>query len=344
MTDEPILIEDRGPNGNVTAWVQDDGRSVYLRLEGDAGTGIDQRAVWVCNRVPAPEGEPAGADAALMPRAHCRHPAGAGPLDPGSLRLVWLPEGDGVGLFEAGVLLAALVPWSGRKGFPGYAREAIGRSAWAWDLSAAEALLRRFADAEAYWAEWDRPGGPTHPWGRLQEAELQAYERSLGKLGQYLATDGDTWPPRAVASIERSDGTFLTTVGMALRPQPAVERVTERPEALRRIELGLALPPGTDAITARRWASYLGGQSALPWARYTWLGPGHTLPCDLVASEGFPALGLIPAAGSTRPCPLPDAWGDPVSLLWMVPLRPAELATLRAQGLASLPALPLPRR
>ena len=89
---------------------------------------------------------------------------------------------------------------------------------------------------------------------------------------------------------------------------------------------------------------YLSGQSVLPWARYTWLGPGHTLACDIAATEGFPALALVPAAGSTRPCPLPPAWGDPVSLLWMVPLRPAELATLRERGLAALPALPLPRR
>ena len=295
------------------------------------------------NRLPAPEGAPAAADAASMPRQHCRHPAGAGPLDPAALSLVWLPEGDGVALFERGELLAALVPWSGKKGFPGYARDAIDRGPGAWDLRPAEVLGRRFADAVAYWAEWDRPQGPAHPWVRMQEAALQAYEASLGKLGRYLAADGGNWPPRAIVCTERSDVTFFTTIGLALRPQPAVEMATERPEALRRIELGLALRPGMDAITARRWTSYLSGQSTLPWARYTWLGPGHTLACDIAAPEGFPALALIPAAASARPCPLPAAWGDPVSLLWMVPLRPAELATLRERGLDALPELPLPR-
>jgi hypothetical protein len=315
------LIRERGPNGNVTAAVEDDGRSTYLYMEGDEGTGIGWRAVWVQNRVPAPgEVEPDGGRAApLMPREHCRHPAGAGPLDPASLKLLWLPEGNGVGLLDGGALLAALVPWSGTRGFPGYARAAIGQGPWAWDLSQANALARRFDDAVAYWAEWDRPDGADHPWGRLQEAELRAYETSLGRHTRYFATDGGRWPPRAIAWTESREGTFLTTVGLALRPQPAVEMATEQPERLRRIELGVALAPGSGAATVDRWLDYLSGQSALPWARYTWLGPGHTMACDVLAADGLRAVALVPAA-SDRPCPLPDAWGDPVSLLWMVPV------------------------
>jgi hypothetical protein len=342
--DAQILIQQRGPNGNATATVEDDGRSVYLCLEGDEGTRIGRRAVWVCNRVAAPgrdEPAAAGVDLRLMPRAHCRHPSGAGPLDPAAASLVWLPEGDGVGLYDADGLRAALVPWSGRNGFPGYARDAIGRGPWAWDLGEADALRRRFADAQAYWAEWDRPDGPEHPWTRLQEGELRAYETNLGPQSRYLAADGGRWPPRAIVCTERREGVFLTTAGLALRPQPAVEMATERPEGLRRIELGLALPWGCDEMTSRRWMEYLAGQSGLPWARYTWLGPGHTVPCNVSAGAGFPAVVLISASGSDRPCPLPDAWGDPVSLLWMVPVSPAEIEALRGGG--APPQLSLPR-
>jgi hypothetical protein len=324
--------------------VEDDGRVVYLYLEGDAGTSIEPRAVWVQNRVEAPAQEsPGDGRAPLMPRAHCRHPAGAGRLDPATLRLLWLPEGDSVALLDAAGPLAAVVPWSGKGGFPGYAREAIDRGPFAWDLGRAEALGRRFAEAAAYWAEWDRPDGPEHPWVRLREAELRAYAAGLGPRSRYLVADGGRWPPRAIVSTERDDGIFLTTVGLALRPQPAVEMATDRPERLRRIELGLALPPGCDEVTALRFSQYLAGQSALPWARYTWLGPGHTIPCDVSAGQGFPAVLLVPASTSARPCPLPDAWGDPVSLLWLVPIRAAELETVRARGAAALPELPLPR-
>src|SRR6478609_9493764 len=114
------LLSETGPNGNFSAVVEDDGRVVYLSLANPHEGGFPTRSVWVRNRLAAPaaidvagmeRGEPP-----LMPAAACRHPRGAPALDTAGLRLVWLPEGDGVALFDGPTLLAAIPPWSGYKG------------------------------------------------------------------------------------------------------------------------------------------------------------------------------------------------------------------------------------
>jgi hypothetical protein len=336
-----IVIEGVNPNGNVQAQVEDDGRCVYLYMRGEDGTGIDMRAVWVQNRVPAPpvlnvkemeEGLPP-----LMPRSGCRHPGGAPALDPGRLRLVWLPEGDGVALFDGADLLAAVLPRSDEE-CPGYSRAAVAKAPLAWELAQAPGLSRRFVDADTYWAAWDRE---PNPWEELRPQQLAAYEAALGKAGRTFAIDGERWPPRALIRIDRADVTFAVTVGMALRPQPAVELATTEPQGLRRVELGVALPAACADATFRRWSEYLSGQSQLPWARYSWLGPGHTIPCDATAAAGFPAIVLAQAAASPWPSPLPPFRGDPVTLLWAVPVNASEWAAIKERGagpvLAGLP-------
>jgi hypothetical protein len=326
-----VLIEETGPNGNVAAFVEDDGRVVYLYLRGPDGAWM--KSVWVQNRLPAPD----EVDAArmqqgrppLMPRAHCRHPEGAPALDPGQLRLVWLPEGNGVALTDDDGLLAAVVPWTGLRGFPGYARHALGEGPFAWQLAGADALLERFSTAEAYWADWDRS---PNPWQRIQGAQLAAYEAAFGKPGRYFAIGGDSWPPRALVRFDRPAGIVLVTVGMALRPQPQVEMADARPEALRRVELGVSLPAETPEAVVEDWISYVAGQVDLPWARYTWLGHGHTIPCDAATGRGFPAVLLAHGEDVDLPSPLPAFAGDPVNVLWLTPVTADEWVRARRDG------------
>jgi hypothetical protein len=330
-----VLIQSGGPNGNVDALVEDDGRVVYLYLRGPEASAI--KSVWVQNRVRAPEevdleslkqGLPP-----LMPRAHCRNPAGEPALDPAKLRLVWLPEGNGVGLFDLGGMLAAIVPWSGQNGLDGYARAAVGKGPFAWELEAPAALERRFADAERFWAAWDQSPSP---WERIQTAQLAAYAAAFGKDSRYFAIDGGQWPPRGLIRVDRGDGIVLATVGVALRPQPAVELATTQPEPLRRIELGILLPPATAETTVSAWISYIGGQASLPWARHTWLGPGHTIPCDVTSSRGFPAVVLGPGEALGLAARLPPFEGDPVNLLWLAPITAAEWQQAKTSGSAGL--------
>ena len=91
-------------------------------------------------------------------------------------------------------------------------------------------------------------------------------------------------------------------------------------------------------------ARYLGGLSAYPWQALAWFGHGHTVPCGL---WGDGALGW---ALLTREHPSIGAsideqiLGDPVNLLWLLPISEAERDVATAEGAAALlEALPAER-
>jgi hypothetical protein len=135
------ILEQVGPNGNVQAVVEADDAVAYFYLFGSKESGLGMRSVWVRNHGAAPEVLDVGRLKAGLPprnvRAHCRHPRGLGPLDREALRVVWLPEGNGAALDEGDALFALLPPWSGLKGFHGYARDAIGDGPVAWEIGMA---------------------------------------------------------------------------------------------------------------------------------------------------------------------------------------------------------------
>jgi hypothetical protein len=325
-----VLVERTGPNGNVMGLVEDDGRVVYLYLRCPDADWM--KCVWVQNRIAAPDETDVAAMKEglppLMPSAHCRHPRGTPPLE-GELSLCWLPEGNGVALTDQEGLLAAVMPWSGQRGFYGYSRHALGEGPFAWSLDGAPAVFDRFAAAKAYWKEWEVE---PNPWQRIQAAQMAAYEAALGKHSRYFAIDGDEWPQRGLIRTDRPDGIFLATIGVALRPQPQVELDDEHPEHLRRIELAMALPPATPGPVVDAWCSYIAGQASLPWARYTWLGPGHTIPSDVAQARGFPAVVLARGDALTLPARLPDFAGDPVNVLWLTPITADERARAQREG------------
>lgn len=314
------LILDPSPDGTAEAIVEDDGTTVYLYLRSLEDEDAPLKAVWVANRIAAPaSADPRrmrDGEAPAMPRDHCRHPDGHRAFEPARLAMVWLPEGGGVALYDGDELLAAILPWSGASGCPGYARDAIGQAPFAWDLTGT-AVPARFAAARAYWRSWRTEPSP---WARIQTAQLAELERAHGPCKRYFAIDRNCWPPKGLAVFEPDDAIVLATIGVAVRPQPAVEQYTDRPEALRRIELAVALPRGSDDAIVKRMASYLAAQSSLPWACTTWFGHGHTVTCDVLAGRGYSAVVLA----ASRRVVLPAFDGDPVTLLWMIPISEAE--------------------
>ena len=273
----PALLEDYSPHGNAIAVVEQDERVAFFYLKL-AGKDDRMRACWVRNVGPAPAGVDVEAmregRAPMMPAGHCAHPGGAAPLVREDLRVVWSEEGDGVALYERESLLAVIPSWSGMGDFYGYARDARGEGPVAWELGAENDAHRRFAAAARFWAAW---GDPDY-WVRWRDPLLMRVERALGKHTRYLAIDGGEWPPRALVVIPQGRYQLMVTLGMALRPQPAVELMTEAPEKLRRIELGMCLAAALPDDSLRRAASWLSGQPGLPWSENTWLGPGHTMP------------------------------------------------------------------
>jgi hypothetical protein len=271
-----------------------------------------------------------------MPREYCRHPSGAAPLDPDKLRVIWLEEGNGAALVEGDEILAIIPPWSGEEGFHGYARDCSSESPFAWPLDEDNALFERIHRAEEYWALWD----DEKFWQRFSSQLIRPLETALGPHAKYYAIDGGRWPPRALLRFDLPDRYLLITVGISLLPQPNVERYAEDPSPLRRIELAAAVEKSCPVEEVKRLGSYLSGQAQFPWSHWSWLGAGHTLDCRATpkscGGNRFPAALLTTRLANAPKIPWPSFRGDPINLLWIVPITTAERDWAMANGSDSL--------
>jgi hypothetical protein len=326
MADEESILEDLSPNGNVQASVMQDDRVAFFYLQGAPETEFGLKTCWVRNLSKAPPTlevhDMRRGDAPMLPAKHCKHPRGSTPLSKARLRIVWFEEGDAAALLEDNEVLAIIPSWSGYKGFDGYARDCIGEGPLCWELARENALLTRVKQSEDYWTAWE---SDPDLWKRMQEEYCSAYTQQVGEYEKYYAIDGGRWPPKAMLKIVSSDAVALVTLGVALRAQPSVEMFTEQPEQLRRIELGIALTPKLADCQFQSVGGYLSGQAGCPWSRYTWIGPYHTLDCDAFGPESaFSSVLLVPSPAGAPAVKLPTFRGDPVKLLWLVPITEAE--------------------
>ena len=327
-----VLLEEVGPNGNIQAVVEADEDVCYFYLFGDEGTNFGVRSVWVRNHSAAPDflsiTRLTSGVAPKNPGVYCRHPQGLPAPRSGQLRVVWLPAGDGAALYEGGEVVAIVPPCSGTNGFHGYARDCIGEGPLAWEITSDNALIGRFREAGSYWQQWES----ADMWPSVQEMLLSSIEQTFGDHSNYYAIDGGQWPPKAIVRIPRPDGVVLVTIGVSVRPQPRVEMFTEQPELLRRIELGVVLPARWTDDAVKRFASYMSGQSGLPWNRYSWLGSGHTIPCDSWENASFSFALLQPSHPAVPTPTLEPLFGDPINILWFVPISAAEQQTAVNHG------------
>ena len=334
-----LVLEEVSPNGNIEAVVEQDDRAVFLYLRGDPEIDFGVRSCWVRNLGPAPATLDVDAmrngSAPMLPRGNCAHPTGADRLEATRLSLVWLEEGDAAALLEDDEPLAIIPAWSGTNGFEGYARDCTAESPLCWPLLADNDLHRRVRAAAEYWKAWD---SADDPWTVVQQPQITAYTDQVGQYEKYYAIDGGEWPPRALLRIPVPGGVALTTVGICLRPQPVVESVVERATEFRRIELGAGLAADASAYFDP-FARYLSGQSNLPWTRYTWLGPGHTIPCDAFPDTDFTAVLLCREFQGAPSVSIPPFRGDPVNMLWAVPITRREREVAMERGAAELARL-----
>jgi hypothetical protein len=325
-----VLLEDVSPLGNAHAVVEANGDVCFFYLSGAPETKLGMRAVWVRNLKRAPKqfkakrGEPP-----MNPQAFCKN-AEAGALPTAEeLRVCWLPEGNGAALFEREELLAVIPPQSGHGDFHGYARDCVGQGPVAWEMPKGPALAHRFEEAAAFWSAWE-----TNLWPDIQDRLIESIEATLGKHSSYYAIDDDKWPPRALLRIPTQAGTVLITIGMSILPQPDLE--TDNARELRRVELGVLLPKSWSDASVQRFASYMSGQASTPWARLTWLGPGHTVECDAWSSSDLTAALLVREHPGLPRVALPAQFSDPVSVLWLVPITEREREHAIANGSAAL--------
>ncbi|MEE2639272.1 MAG: suppressor of fused domain protein [Planctomycetota bacterium] len=328
MSEPELVFAETSPHGSVEALIEQDERVAYFYLRGIEQNSFEMKSCWVRNLVPAPaeldrqrmlEGRPPA-----LPEEFCRPGTTMQRLDEKRLRLVWFEEGDGAALLEDDQLLAVIPAWSGQEGFCGYARDCGAASPFCWPLPVGETLQDRVRSADRFWKSWETEDSP---WAVYEPRILEQYEEAFGSLQGYYSIDGGHWPPRTLARFHWENRIVLLTAGNSLLPQPGVEMAFENPKTFRRFEVGCCLDESASQALVESCGKYLGGQTALPWSQLTFLAHGHTISCEMfLKAESLPDFSSIlllaqdKVAGIQKQVAPAEIFGEPVSLLWSLPL------------------------
>jgi hypothetical protein len=344
------LAEATNPFGNLVSVVEYDGRTTYLYLHHAERREWGMRALWVANHVAAPDtpddATQSPGKSPRMPRSGTHHPEGHARFQGDELELLWSIEGDGVFLFNRGELLAALVPTNAERAC-GFARDAIGKSPWAEEITHAirEDLDAQIAEARATWRYWSTDDA----WRSVKESRLAHLEAHLGPHAAYFKTTGDRFPPLGMARfthVSRTDISIYATVGMSALPMPGVARDLANPEPVRRVEIAVATEGEPSwAVPVLAWLA------RFPWSEYVWVGEQHTILAPTAHATWFPPnqsailLTASPPSDGAIAAPLlsglMDRSGDPVTYLWAVPITMDERKVAQLSGsLALLACLP----
>ncbi|RCG30755.1 suppressor of fused domain protein [Sphaerisporangium album] len=338
-----VVLTDTSPYGSRTVTVEYEGASSVAYLRGADG-GI-HGAVWLANHGQAPPSvdldQIGRGHAPVMPVANTRVPEGTAPFTAAELEVLWFEEGDGAALYRNGDLLAVIPGWADlERGMPGYARDAVGESPFAWSLDEAlEGLAPRIAKARSYW-EWRHGDGA---WQSFQQFVMSHLDSRVGPPARYWDIGGDRLPTVGITERPQNGYTVLSTVGMSCQRMPTVEQYIDRPDAYTRIELAIATR-GEPAEAAQLFLWL----ARYPWHSITWLGHGHTArwygaPATFPLGRGHEGVLMLDTVPG-----LPDLsgfafGGDEVRWLWLIPLTDHELRIAAERGHEAL-ALSLPGR
>ncbi|MDE7224098.1 MAG: suppressor of fused domain protein [Acetatifactor sp.] len=331
---EPVvLVESGSPCCPIQALVEESDTCCYFYLWVFPGTqNACMKSCWICNVGKAPDKIDVDAMkdgmAPAMPAEYVKHDVNGIRLDREKLSIVWLEEGDAAALLEGDTLVCVIPGWSGYQGFSGYSRYALGTAPYAWELTQAEEVLgARVTRSREMWNYFEGKY-----WGEVQQMHMEVLEDFFGKYEQYYAIDGGKFPNKALISGIRDGVHYGITAGVSLLPMPQVEQYfQEETSDFRRIELGFAAAEAQSDICTKMY-SYISSISRIPWHEISFLGHGHTIPCEAI--EGFAAVWLL----DSRLLPqiaapaYPDFVGDKINLLWVVPLKEEEFRKLKEIG------------
>ena len=333
-----VIKTSLSPNGNIEAFVDQESHVAFLYLRGRENANFGMQACWVRNLVPAPEKLDIRAvrrgKTPCLPRDFCRHPDGAPPLNPEHIEIIWNEAGDGAFLLEQGELLVEMPSWSGlMEEFVGYSRDCTGRGPFCWEMPQSESneVLIRLEKARKFWESWR---DDESPWAKIQSGLMQTYEEGIGSYEKVFSVDEGSWPPREILRIPIKGGVVMVSIGMSIRAQPRV--FTEEPEKLQRIETGVCIADCFPESVINGFSQSLASVVNFPWKQYTWLGHGHTITYDVGIEdpngEPFSAFLVMENPPGSPDIHLPEYRGNPVNLLWLVPITQGELNAAMEKG------------
>ena len=335
VTEPETVLFESSPFGTVDAIVEQDHRAAYLYLHSRQIPSFGTRAIWIRNLMRGPlilsEEDLQLGIPPVLPRTYCSHPDGEAPLKSDRVQLIWFEEGNGVALLEDDDVIAIIPPWSGFDGFHGYARDCRTENQICWPLPQQNHLTTRIRRAAQYWEMWES----NNPFQSQQPKMISNFSSYLGNKTRYFSIDGNQWPPKGLQCFEQDRLTTLTSIGMSLCSMPNVELSVDNPGAIRRAELAIQLKEPSNE-TIEECGSWISGAAAYPWRTLTWLGHRHTFPLSdgMRASLGneFDSVVFVANDILDNPIEIESFYGDPVNLLWMIPIRESESNLIQKSG------------
>lgn len=277
-----IIYQEANPYGSLTAYLEDDSRTVYLYLQSEQNPEWKIRALWVRNRVPAPESRDQ-ADftnglAPILLANEVSANADISEIKPEDVHFIWTEEGDAVAVFIKEELHAFLPSWSGIKGLAGYSKFARVETITAHPLGDSNhgVIAEIVEKSRKFWefrAEKDS-------WKKIQSSRIEFLESRLGAHTKYWSADGGKFPYIGIAKFETNDfpGVIIySTIGLSGQNMPTVDLFHKDYLNYARIEIVIAVRslPGDKSET---WVPhFLGELVKFPWNMTKWLGVGHTI-------------------------------------------------------------------
>ena len=352
-----LIYQETNPYGSMTAFLEDDGRTVYLYLQSEFNPEFKMKALWIKNRIPSPESRTESdlklGLAPLLCKGEVTSDMTEEEIKKEDVHLIWTEEGDGLGLFWKEKLIAFLPPWSGLKGIHGYSKYAAVDSITANSMGDAEnggVIADRIRASEKYWEFRASEGS----WKSVQKLRMDFLEKHLGPHKKYWSADGGKFPPLAIAKFESTDYpdiVLYSTVGMSAQSMPGVELYHKEYTKYSRVELMFAQKKGTEEDRTESWIPHaLGELIKFPWMMGKWFGEGHSIsiprkdPNSLYLNFTHFFFTANPPALKTEsglleaPClsDLISENGQKISFLFLIPITEEEVYFSRNEGSSSL--------
>ena len=326
--EEPtVILESWSPLCDIQAFVEKSSTAYYFYLwVNPSSDNPVMKPCWICNRIKAKDDIDYDAmnngTAPMMPSSFVKHDRNGINLAEDKLSVVWFEEGDGAALLENEKIICVIPSWADRN-FYGYAKYADGTAPFAWGLyDAYNVMSKRVERSQKYWNYMD-----IDYFTALQENHLTSLQSFFGEYEKYFAIDNNQFPPKALITGSKDNINYAFTLGLSALCQPEIERYFEEDDYLdfRRIELSFACTDNfKNSSEHMKLLSYMSAQTTLPWRALTWLGNGHTIPCNAI--DGFSAV-LLLNSNVYNDIDNPvykNFLGERINNLWLVPLTSAE--------------------
>ncbi|MDF3818539.1 suppressor of fused domain protein [Leptospira sp. 96542] len=279
-----VLYQEANPYGSFTAFLEDDGRTIYLYLQSHNNPEWKMKTLWIRNLIDAPaERNPDDFDLGLAPVltvSEVVNPKALPSLTEEEIHFIWSEEGDAVALFVNEELYAYLPSWSGIKDVHGYSKEAKENAIAASPLGDPDngVIAERVKLSRKF---WENTSAKDH-WKKAQSLRLDFLESKLGKHDKYWSADGGKYPSLGIASFypkEFPNTKVFVTIGMSVQNQPSVELYHKDFENFARIELlfAIKLDPNLEDKSETWIQHVLGEMVKFPWNTGIWFGHSHTI-------------------------------------------------------------------